>query len=575
MNSKNENEVTSTSKCGLLIGVNRYLDKGISDLRCPVSDVTALSEIFTSKELGRFEAIQVLTDKVENELNLPSSANIRENIRSAARASSEEDFLVVYFSGHGLVENDESYLVPRDARLGTLEDTAIPLQWVKNEIRDSNAKFKLLILDACHAGAQIGKEGIKAMAQNFAKSIFENSEGLAILSSCKRNEFSWEFPGGRNSVFTYYLMKGLEGEADYSGDGAISLLELNRYVFETVQRWALQNNRQQTPTFQGELAGDISITNVPIKRKRMPESSKLKISKDTELVTSFYLEANGLTASIQKDATDRLMGQILMRCESFEDIIHWNDKGDNFFAFPYGVIRSRGTSSLEIHFCKLSKQNYSQANEVLSAVKAPWSELAYILRCKFELKSTLQSLKKLNATVAKYDASKQAITTEIEGWGRDGIPAKVVLSNHYLGSRVRITQRNGKNENFLEENIHRKLSITEFCTFLNQALKSAQVTDMSDNYPTDWFDKRNFREVICIEISQQYPILLKPLLNSNVELTEDNTLIIKLMDVPTSLKEVFKEKRVLRFFESLSNKIYLQDSKTELYLDGKNIMLAS
>ncbi|MCJ8278652.1 MAG: peptidase C14, partial [Rivularia sp. ALOHA_DT_140] len=39
------------------------------------------------------------------------------------------------------------------------------------------------------------------------------SKGFCALLSCDRGQKSWEFPELGHGVFTYYLMKGLSGEA--------------------------------------------------------------------------------------------------------------------------------------------------------------------------------------------------------------------------------------------------------------------------------------------------------------------------------------------------------------------------
>ena len=50
-------------------------------------------------------------------------------------------------------------------------------------------------------------------------------------------------------MFSYFLMKGMEGEADANNDGKITALELHAYVEQNVVQ---QSNGSQTPELQGK-----------------------------------------------------------------------------------------------------------------------------------------------------------------------------------------------------------------------------------------------------------------------------------------------------------------------------------
>lgn len=55
-------------------------------------------------------------------------------------------------------------------------------------------------------------------------------------------------PEAEHGLFSYWLMKGMEGQADGNGDRAITAGELHAYVLGQVSR--LQ--RDQTPELQGD-----------------------------------------------------------------------------------------------------------------------------------------------------------------------------------------------------------------------------------------------------------------------------------------------------------------------------------
>jgi len=110
------------------------------------------------------------------------------------------------------------------------------------------------------------------------------------------------------------------------------------------------------------------------------------------------------------------------------------------------------------------------------------------------LKSTLKTLKDLDAKVEKYDPVKKTIVAQVKGWGRDGLPARVSISNHQLGSRVSIVQVTEDDEELLEDNILEKLGINQFCALFSNALAATRITDVQGYYPIDWLDDRTYKD---------------------------------------------------------------------------------
>jgi len=63
-----------------------------------------------------------------------------------------------------------------------------------------------MILDACHVGAKIGAKGPKSMSEEFIRNVFEQAKGIAIISSCSYEQFSYEWKEKQCSVFTSYFL---------------------------------------------------------------------------------------------------------------------------------------------------------------------------------------------------------------------------------------------------------------------------------------------------------------------------------------------------------------------------------
>ncbi|MBI5242894.1 MAG: hypothetical protein HY922_04315 [Elusimicrobia bacterium] len=73
---------------------------------------------------------------------------------------------------------------------------------------------------------------------------------VAALSASLANEISGTDDEQGHGLFTYYLLKGLNGEAAGPG-GEVTLKGLHEYLQPRVQDEARRSNRMQTPQLQG------------------------------------------------------------------------------------------------------------------------------------------------------------------------------------------------------------------------------------------------------------------------------------------------------------------------------------
>ena len=250
--------VLNTGKAwAVLVGANTYEDTyHFGPLQVCVKDVEATREQLI---IGGFDParVRLLTDSTDEK---PTRANILAALKSVADATEPNDVLVFYYSGHGDEAGGESYLVARDGRHLVLGDTAVPVTRVKEIMSAAPARAKVILLDACHSGADIGKKGPKPMTKEFIERVFEQATGMAILASCTQGQFSYEWRAQERSVFTHYLLEALKGEADRDEKGFVTVQDASRHVTDGVKLWASQHNTVQTPTLQYTVSGDIVLT---------------------------------------------------------------------------------------------------------------------------------------------------------------------------------------------------------------------------------------------------------------------------------------------------------------------------
>jgi N-acetylmuramoyl-L-alanine amidase len=240
----------------VLVGVNKYEDNAnYGELEVCVKDVEAVHKQLVT---GGFDParIRLLTDHTDEP---PTRANILTALKAIADATEQDDLLLFYYSGHGEEDGGESYLIARDGRRLVLSDTAVPLTRVKEIMEEAPARAKVIVLDACHSGADIGGKGPKPMSEAFIRRVFEQAEGMVILAACKQGQLSYEWRENKRSVFTHFLLEALSGAADRDEKGFVTVQDANQHVVNGVKLWASQHSTSQTPTLQYTVAGDIVL----------------------------------------------------------------------------------------------------------------------------------------------------------------------------------------------------------------------------------------------------------------------------------------------------------------------------
>lgn len=232
----------------LLIGVEQY--QNVVPLRFTATDVHELAAALRSH--GRYEPGSTLeiTDGGSSRENQPYAVTLKNRIPEWLRHAGDEDTVLVFFSGHGFRdEAGKMYLAPIDFDRAKAASTGIAVEWLRDEIQKCKAKFKLLVIDSCHAGSEKTAEtGENQLPADLLGNEFRSLEGVVTLASCRAEEKSqiWDFK--QRSLYSYWLTEGLKGHADRDSDGRVDIDELHKYVSARVTHTAtVRFPRSQTP----------------------------------------------------------------------------------------------------------------------------------------------------------------------------------------------------------------------------------------------------------------------------------------------------------------------------------------
>ncbi|MCK5429562.1 MAG: caspase family protein, partial [Anaerolineales bacterium] len=229
-------------RLALIIGSSVFRDKTLARLIKPDADVGSLADILLDKEVGDFNDVKLLVNM--------SSTQVRRAISDFYFKKHRDDLLLLYFSGHGVLDDQgRLYLAVKDSERRLLRATAIPAAFVTDEMNNSRSRRQVLILDCCHSGAFArGSKGATGASVGTATAFEGTGFGRLVLTATDATQYAWEGDlvtgEAENSVFTHHLIQGLKtGQADTDGDGRITVDELYDYVYEQV----VQQTPKQTP----------------------------------------------------------------------------------------------------------------------------------------------------------------------------------------------------------------------------------------------------------------------------------------------------------------------------------------
>jgi len=284
----------------LLIGINDYShNNAVGESRRTVqneewcrlekllycsADMTELGKALEKGNAAYKGHTVLLTSDSENAEYRPTLENIEIHLNRLLKKVTPVDSVLVAFAGHGIslpVRKGESrfdqYLCPMDAEVvcdtdsGCYRvDTLIRRKDLDERLQQSQAGVKVMIIDACRSLPERGDQDLLAKTRNIGRNDptslgstdiksfnageLSKAKGLFCLASCSSNQKAIELADYGHGIYTYHLIKGLQGAADGFRDakkGRITLRELSTYAIEqtVADVQARYKNLTQEPTF--------------------------------------------------------------------------------------------------------------------------------------------------------------------------------------------------------------------------------------------------------------------------------------------------------------------------------------
>lgn len=159
-----------------------------------------------------------------------------------------------YYAGHGTPNpaTGKAFLVPYDGH-PDFSSKLYPLDRLYESLEKLPAKEVVVLLDSCFSGASgrsVLPKGARPMGLVVETPLAVNKK-VTVLSAASGTQISSDYDKEQHGLFTYFVLKGLRGDADRNGDKAVEVEELYEYVNKNVTAVAAEDlNRDQTPLLQ-------------------------------------------------------------------------------------------------------------------------------------------------------------------------------------------------------------------------------------------------------------------------------------------------------------------------------------
>lgn len=178
----------------ILVGTATYEDPALPDLPSVAGNVRDLGDVLCDPRLGGLD---------------PSACRAFVDMRSgraweiAEAAAEAEDVLLIYFAGHGLLDDDGHLLLAlSDTRDAYPSFNSLQMEDLRRVLLGSRARTKLLVLDCCYSARAIERLGGLMGGPQVPVEV----AGTYTLASSPANHASIAPPGARHTAFTGALI---------------------------------------------------------------------------------------------------------------------------------------------------------------------------------------------------------------------------------------------------------------------------------------------------------------------------------------------------------------------------------
>jgi WD40 repeat protein len=248
-----EDEFTIKPKLFVLaVGVSQYKDRNLT-LQFAAKDANDFAESFIKQRDGLYRDVMVkilIDEKATRD-------EIVDGFDWISKETTSRDVAIIFLAGHGV--NDSGgvyYYLPANADLEKLKRTGLLFTEMKNTVASLAGKT-IFFIDTCHAGNVLGARAVAPDITGVVNELASAENGAVVFASSTGKQYSFEDSAWGNGAFTKAAVEGIEGKADYTGKGRITINMLDLYISERVKE--LTKGKQTPATAKPKTIPDFPL----------------------------------------------------------------------------------------------------------------------------------------------------------------------------------------------------------------------------------------------------------------------------------------------------------------------------
>lgn len=240
----------------IVIGNTNYQNKNIPDVDFALNDALIFRKYLIN--IFGYQEDDIIYEEDATKAKFETIFGVKDNYKGKLYnwIKPNQSDVFIYYVGHGApdIKNNKAYFVPVDSDPSSISLNGYSIETFYQNLSKLQYKSLTVVIDACFSGtSQKGLlvKNISPAGIEVDSPIMELPNSSIFLSSSGKEYSSWYVDNG-HSLFTFYFLKGLKGEADSNNDKKLTLGEFKNYLNEEVPYKARRlNNIEQTPQIFG------------------------------------------------------------------------------------------------------------------------------------------------------------------------------------------------------------------------------------------------------------------------------------------------------------------------------------
>lgn len=298
----------------LVIGVNQY--QYWPQLSYAVNDARSIEQVLVSKFGFKQDHVFTLYDEEANRENITEHLA---NILSDPARVKPNDRVFVFYAGHGMTRvlpsgRNLGYIIPFDAELDRYHSRSISMTHLQDFSEMIPAKHVYFVMDSCYSGIALTRSGGRQVRSAYLDEIASRQARQILTAGGADQEVADGGPEG-HSIFTWSLLRGLDGEADLDKNNIITASELGAYISPVVAE-----NSNQTPAF-GNMVGSeggeflfelapVNISDASLSEEERLKARILELQKENAALKHQLAQLTDAQATSDQQALENVISQL-------------------------------------------------------------------------------------------------------------------------------------------------------------------------------------------------------------------------------------------------------------------------